>query len=239
MDKKRILISNDDGINSPGLRQLAEAAVKVGEVWIVAPDTQRSAQSHSFTFNKTIEVQEVDYGLEGVKAFSCSGTPADCMRIGILKVMPEKPDFAFSGINDGPNISWDIQYSGTVGAAMEARFLGVHSIAFSQRVESRHEVTDRYLEELMLQCMEKPLDDLSIWNINFPACSLDEFRGVLWDVRVSTDHFYTDDYKETVVGGGLTKYDIVSGRKWEGTEGTDLRAVIDNYIAIGTVTNLK
>ena len=235
---KRIIISNDDGIDSAGLRKLVETARELGEVWVVAPDGQRSATSHSFTYNKKLHVKEVDYGMDDVKAYTCSGTPADCMRVGILKLLPERPDFAFAGINNGPNISWDIQYSGTVGAVMESRFLGIESIAFSAQYESSGEIIDRYLKDIMNKCMSRPLGAGKIWNVNFPSCSLEECEGVLWDRTVSTDNFYVDDYREILQDNEID-YEIIVGRRWEATEGTDLRAIIDNYVSVGTVTNLQ
>ena len=236
---RRIIISNDDGIDSEGLKKLAETAKEFGEVWVVAPNGQRSATSHSFNYLEPLIVREVDFSVEGVRAFSCSGTPADCMRVGILKILPEKPELAFAGINNGPNISWDIQYSGTVGAAMESRFLGVHSMAFSQKSELMDEVTNRYLREIMKRCIEKPLGQNEIWNVNFPECRLEDCKGVLWDRTVSIDNFYVDDYDEKVLEDGTREYKMVVGRNWEASEGTDLKAIMENYVSVGVVKNLQ
>ena len=100
MDRK-ILITNDDGIESDGIARLAEAAKEFGEVWIVAPESQRSAASHSITLRHPIDVLPHDFPVEGVHAFSCSGTPGDCVRVGSLNIMPVKPDVVLSGINFG------------------------------------------------------------------------------------------------------------------------------------------
>ena len=121
MEKQlKILITNDDGIESSGLRRLAEAATAYGEVWVVAPDGQRSAASHSLTIDKPLDVYPVDWGIPEIHAFSCTGLPSDCFRIGSKCVMPQKPDLVFSGINNGFNVGTDIQYSATVGAALDA-----------------------------------------------------------------------------------------------------------------------
>lgn len=234
----KILISNDDGIDAPGLRLLADTARKHGEVWIVAPDGQRSAMSHCFTFNKPVLVKDYDFQMEGVKAYTCSGTPADCVRIGIIKLLPEKPDFVFAGINSGFNMSWDIQYSGTLGAAMEGVFYGVQSIAFSQGNPDNSEVVKRYIDELMVECMSKPLGAGKVWNINFPDCKLEECKGVLRDRAVSTDDFYHDDYDIETIEDGVRSFMISVHRKWEATEGTDLAAIIDNYVSVGIVSNI-
>lgn len=129
---KKILITNDDGIDSDGIIRLAKIAVEFGEVWVVAPESQRSAMSHSVTLRHGIEAWKVDFPVSGVHAYACDGTPADCVRIGVLNIVPGKPDHVFSGINYGYNVASDIQYSATAGAAFEAAFQKVHTIAFSE-----------------------------------------------------------------------------------------------------------
>lgn len=237
--KKRILITNDDGITSPGLQQLAKAAQQFGEVWIVAPEGQRSAVSHCFTYLTDIVVKEYDYPLEGVKAFSCSGMPADCVRVGMQNLLPEKPDYVFSGINQGFNMAADIQYSGTVGAVLEGAFWGCHSIAFSHDFHGDHKITALYLSEMMERCMSMPLGKNQVWNINFPECEPEEFQGVLWDRTVSEDPFYEDYYEETAHADGSHSYHVVQKRNWKASEGTDLDAIMTNHISVGIVNNLK
>lgn len=133
MSKRTILIVNDDGIKASGIKLLAEKAKKYGEVYVIAPDTQRSAKSHSITYSDYIEVVQEPAYLDGVEAYACSGSPADCVRVGI-KVIGRKPDVVLSGVNKGYNISYDIQYSATVGAALEAAFLGIPAIALMQPI---------------------------------------------------------------------------------------------------------
>ena len=131
-ERRKILIVNDDGIDSDGLVRLAREAVKWGEVYVVAPDGQRSAASHSLTIDMPIDIHPVGFPVEGVKAYSCTGLPTDCVRIGSACVMPQKPDVVFSGINNGFNAGTDIQYSATVGAALDAAMAGYPAIAFSE-----------------------------------------------------------------------------------------------------------
>ena len=102
---RKILITNDDGIEANGLVRLAREAVKFGEVWVVAPDSQRSAMSHSLTLRGSFEAWKVSFPVDGVHAYACTGTPADCVRIGVLNIVPDKPDVVFSGINYGYNLS--------------------------------------------------------------------------------------------------------------------------------------
>ena len=105
---RKILITNDDGINSDGIIRLAQTALEFGEVLVVAPDSQRSSMSHSATLGSDFTVWESDFHVEGVHAYACSGTPADCVRIGVLGIMPEAPDVVFSGINYGYNSATDV-----------------------------------------------------------------------------------------------------------------------------------
>jgi len=237
---RQILITNDDGIDADGIRKLAEIAREFGEVTVVAPDTQRSAASHHCIFNRPLILKEYDFGLDGVKAFTLDGTPADCVRVGIFAVSDIMPDVVLSGINHGYNISSDIQYSGTVGAALEAAFLGVRGIAVSY---GNHEfkatdIVDRYLPELLAEYMEKPLPSNQIWNINIPDCRADECSGIHRDVVMNTNHFYDDQYLKEPAGDKTWSVTNIARRTWKGPEGSDLDAVINRFIAVGTVTNL-
>ena len=236
---KKILITNDDGIHSEGLLRLAQAAQPLGELWVIAPETQQSGKSHSFTLHEPIEVRETDYPLPGVHTFACTGTPADCVRVGLLGMFSEAPDYVFCGINDGYNVGPDLQYSGTAGAALEASFLGVQALAFSEAHGTDHGVTDRYLREIMLLLLEKPLPEDEIWNVNFPSCPLEECGGVLFDRTVSHDRFYLEKYGKEDLGGGRYVYTLGSARSWKAAEGTDLRAVIDKFVSVGRVRNLS
>ncbi len=239
MAEKIILVTNDDGIAAPGIRMLAEAAKDFGTVYVVAPDSAQSAMSHRVSYFKQVEVAEYDFGIEGIKAFSVSGSPADCVRVGALKLLPRKPDFVFSGINYGYNISGDIQYSGTAGAALEGAFLGIHSIAFSHEACECHETTEKYLKELIGEYMNVPLKENQIWNINFPDCTAEECKGIKRNVRVSYDGFYDDSYSEEITAEGKRILNVVPARHWEKCpEGTDVAAIRDNYVAVGTVTNV-
>ena len=236
---KKIMITNDDGINADGLVRLARAAAEFGEVWVVAPDSERSAMSHSLTLRHPFEAWEVDFPVPGVHAYACDGQPTDCVRIGVLNIVPGKPDHVFSGINYGYNIATDIQYSATAGAAFEAAFQGIHAIAFSEDGSDMHEVTDRYLKEVMAELIEKPLPYGQIWNVNFPGCRLVECGGILRERLVSKDVFFEDRYIETPVSEGRISYMVEGIRKFDAEEASDLKAILDNYVSIGSVTNIS
>ncbi len=236
---RKILITNDDGITSDGIIRLAKASLEFGEVWVVAPDSERSGASHSVILRHSFEARKVDFPVEGVNAYACTGFPADCVRIGILNIVPGKPDNVFSGINYGYNMASDLQYSATAGGAFEAAFQKIHSIAFSEGASPVHEVTDRYLKDVMAELIDKPLDNNQIWNVNFPECSLSDCKGILRDRVVSLDEFYKDTYTETVKEDGAVSYMVKGMRNYEASQGTDLRAILDNYVSIGIATNIS
>lgn len=236
---RKILITNDDGIGADGIVRLAKAAVEVGEVWVVAPECQRSAMSHGITLRHSIEAWNVDFPVPGVHAFACDGTPADCVRIGVLNIVPGKPDHVFSGINYGYNVASDLQYSATAGAAFEAAFQKVHTIAFSEDACEIHEVTDRYLHEIIAELLHKPLAINQIWNVNFPGCKLAQCNGILRGREVSTHEFYADRYMETQVSEGRVSYMVEGIRNYHALEGTDLKAILDHYVSVGIATNIS
>lgn len=154
--------------------------------------------------------------------------------------MPEKPDVIMSGINYGYNVACDIQYSATAGAAFEGEFQGILSIAFSEGMDPCHEVTDKYLKDIMSELIEKPHVPGQIWNVNFPYCKIDECKGILRDREVSRKSFYTDRYKavEEFSNGGLSlMVDGIFSPSSE--EGTDYGAVLDNYVSVGIVKNIS
>ncbi|MBQ3599649.1 MAG: 5'/3'-nucleotidase SurE [Lachnospiraceae bacterium] len=236
---RKILITNDDGIDSDGIVRLAKVAIEFGEVWVVAPDGQRSAMSHSITLRHSIEAWKVDFPVPGVHAYACDGKPADCVRIGALNIIPGKPDHVFSGINYGYNVASDLQYSATAGAAFEAAFQKIHTIAFSEDACELHEVTDRYLKEIIAELLEKPLERNQIWNVNFPGCRLSECNGILRDRQVSTEVYFEDRYMETKVSEERISYMVEGIRNYNASEGTDLKAILDNWVSIGIATNIS
>ena len=237
---KRILITNDDGILADGLVRLARTARSFGEVWVVAPDRQKSAAAHSITLHDSVDVYPCDFPANGVHAFSCSGTPGDCIRIGSLAILPSKPDLVLSGINYGYNVGSDIQYSATVGAALEGAFQGIPSIALSEDASSCHEATDAYLHAVLEELADRKLDASRIWNVNFPGCTLPECRGILRDRAVSGRVVYEDSYlvTEQLPDGGK-RYMVDGKYQAEAEEGSDFRAVLDHFVSIGTVTNIR
>ena len=168
-----ILITNDDGIKAEGIKILAEAISKIANVYVIAPDGQRSANSHAITLHKPILIND-EFIAENVTAYSTSGTPADCVKVGIQAILKDvEIDLVLSGINDGPNLGTDVIYSGTVAAAIEGNVENKPSIALSY--DSYGVSTEEYEEAAkcvvtLIQNLEGKLDELNgvVLNVNFP-----------------------------------------------------------------------
>ena len=173
----------------------------------------------------------------GIEAYEVDSTPADCVRAAFLGAFDEKPDMVFSGINEGANCGFDIQYSATVGAAMEALLYDVPALCFSQERGPVGEVCRAYLFRISEELAGRRLPRNQIWNVNFPRCPLSDCRGILYDRRPCQTAFFDDRYVRKELGAGSWEIGIDSDYISEAEEGTDVRAVLDGYISVGTVTN--
>ncbi|MCA0433911.1 MAG: 5'/3'-nucleotidase SurE [Proteobacteria bacterium] len=175
----RILVTNDDGIHGPGLTVLEEIAHAISDdVWVVAPDEERSGAGHSLTLSNPIRYQKL-----GERRFEVTGTPTDCVVMAVRKILPEMPDLVLSGVNRGQNIADDVTYSGTIAAAMEGTALGLKSIALSQ-VSGIYEngesfaVARAYGEGVVKKLLTLPFGPGVLVNVNFPDCRPDELAGI-------------------------------------------------------------
>jgi 5'-nucleotidase len=236
----RILVTNDDGIRSPYLAMLAEAAKALGEVTVIAPMEQCSAMSHRITLYRPMEFQlQEDFPVEGVQAYRIDGTPADCVRISYhgLFEKGKEPELVLSGINDGANCGYDIQYSATVGAAMEAVLYHVPAICFSQRRGGCDQILREHLSSILMELAQNMPGRGEAWNVNFPNCFPEQFRGILYDRRPAQTPFFDDVYYRQVRGDGghdiLLKAKEITGAE----EGSDIQALIDGYISVGVIRN--
>lgn len=175
----RILVTNDDGITSPGLHALYLAMAELGEVTIVAPDTEQSAVGHAITTLTPLRIKKV--ALEGgTSGHSVNGTPADAVRLAILAICTEPPDLVVSGINLGPNTATNVIYSGTVSAATEARILGVPSIAVSIATfkDPIWDTPANFAKQLAIEVLARGLPDKVLLNINVPNLPLGKVKGI-------------------------------------------------------------
>ena len=239
MNKRlNILVANDDGIASPGLLRLANAAARLGDVWVAAPAGQCSGMSQKITIAGEISIEKRNFPADVKAAYAIGGTPADCVKTAIKSLLPIKPDVVISGINSGFNTGFDIAYSGTVGAAMEALLNGVPAIAFSETHVGCREVTDMFLYEIARELIKRPLAG-EIWNVNFPDCTLNEYRGIMRDVKIEPHCFFDNIYNRVETENGCTLSPSAKLLTAENAaEGSDLWAVLHGYIAIGRVKNM-
>ena len=194
----RILLTNDDGINAVGINVLAEEFRKDNDIFMVAPDSERSAFSHSLTISRGIKVSRVDKG-ENVNAFAVTGTPADCVKMAVLEIMKDSlPDIVISGINNGPNLGSDIMYSGTVAAASEGAYMGIPSVAVSldywNADEKHYRAASKFLHEKLNEIYKLFSFGAQIINVNYPTCA--PYKGVKFakmGVVVYSDIFHADE----------------------------------------------
>lgn len=233
----KILVVNDDGINSKGIVKLAALAARFGEVKIVAPAEQCSGMSQKLTINSDIELCRVDFPLRGVEAYSLTGTPADCVKIGLKYVMTDRPDWVFSGINNGCNTGYDIAYSGTIGGAMEGLMNRIPSIAFSSHKPDYFDDIDEFIVPVAEELLALPAPEGAIWNVNFPSVPPSEVKGIMRERPVAAMQMYEDNYKVTAYPDGRTVFRTNSRMVGpdEAPEGTDIHTVLNGFISIGRV----
>lgn len=178
--KPLILISNDDGITAPGIEALIDVMKSLGDVIVVAPDKPQSAMGHAITINQPIRVSEV-HMYKGVKAYQCSGTPVDCVKIAIDKLLPRKPDLMVSGINHGSNSSINVIYSGTMSAAMEASIDGMKAIGFSlcdYRWDADFQSIKPFIRTIALEALNNDLPYGTLLNVNIPVPQNGQIKGI-------------------------------------------------------------
>jgi 5'-nucleotidase len=178
----KLLVSNDDGIFALGVKTLANTLAAAGhQVTVVCPDRERSAVGHGLTLHQPIRADRVEGIFDpGLKVWSCSGTPADCVKLALWCLLDEPPDLVISGINQGSNLGTDVIYSGTVSAAMEGLVEGIPSIAVSLTsfTDKNFQPAANYAVKLVAQLAAQPLEALLLLNVNVPAIPESEIQGV-------------------------------------------------------------
>ncbi len=176
-----ILVTNDDGISAPGILHLASIALKFGDVFIIAPDKPQSGMGHAITINSTLRLQNTKYHIGAMAEYSCTGTPVDCVKMAINKLLPRKPNLIVSGINHGSNSSINVIYSGTMSAAIEGSLEGIPSIGFSLAdfsIDADFTPTTHFIEKIISSVLENELPKGVCLNVNLPKLKFDEINGV-------------------------------------------------------------
>ncbi len=255
-----LLISNDDGISALGIRTLANTLAEAGHhITVVCPDRERSATGHGLTLHKPIRAERVNAGFHSeIKAWACSGTPSDCVKLALGALLDTPPDIVLSGINHGSNLGTDVLYSGTVSAAMEGVLEGISGIAFSLASFATQDFQPaaNFACQLLDQVFQKSLPHVMLLNVNVPAVSQDEIVGVALTrqgVRRYHDWFETrtdprgkvyywlagevlEEIDEPNLSGVPGFKAIGSDSYWFRDMKTDVQAIRHNYI---TVTPLQ
>ena len=227
----RVLVSNDDGVDAPGIRVLAEGLRAAGhEVLIVAPDRDRSGASNSLTLDAPVRVQQLDGS-----TWRVYGTPTDCVHVAITGMLEVEPDIVVSGINNTANLGDDVIYSGTVAAAMEGRFLGLPAVAVSlQTVDhtgKHYETAARAVVEIISRLRVDPLPADTILNVNVPDLPWAEVRG--FEVtRLGNRHRAEGCIAQRDPRGNQVYWIGPAGREQDSGPGTDFHAVRNGYISI-------
>ncbi len=228
-----ILVSNDDGVDAPGIRVLAEELAALGEVDVVAPDRERSAASHSLTLQVPLRARRIQDHIVGV-----DGTPTDCVMLAIKNLLARPPDLVVSGINRGANMGDDLTYSGTVAAAMEGTLLGVPSMAVSlDRPKDGpydYRAAGMVARELAAVVLERGLPQGTLLNINVPHVPVDEIRGIR--ITRQGKQVYEDLIVEKKDPRGRTYYWIGGQQEtWSIEPNTDYTSIADGHVSVTPV----
>ncbi|KTD11350.1 5'/3'-nucleotidase SurE [Legionella jamestowniensis] len=224
----RILVSNDDGVNSPGIRALANEMSLIGETIVIAPDRNRSGASNSLTLSRPLRVRQMDNGY-----YSVEGTPTDCVHLAVTGFLKPAVDIVVSGINDGANLGDDILYSGTVAAAIEGRFLGLPAIAFSMVGDNiqNYDAAAVIARKIVLKLTANMLPSQTILNVNIPDLPLDKIKG-LEVTRLGTRHGAEPVIKEYDPRGRPIYWIGPPGMEADAGPGTDFYAISQHYVSI-------
>ncbi len=227
-----ILVTNDDGVNSPGLLTLFHVMKELGNAYIVAPDRERSAVSHSLTMHRPLKIEKLNEHI-----FTINGTPTDCVALALNKILPDKPVFVVSGINKGGNLGDDITYSGTVSAAIESTIMGIPAFAISLVIKNKtsthlnYDTASKVANEIGKYILEHSLPYDTLLNVNVPNDRIKNIKGIKFTRQGK--RIYEGAIQETFAPNGEKYYWIGGGRPyWEHGEDTDIQAVEENYISI-------
>lgn len=235
MQNKRplIMVCNDDGIFAPGIRTLIECVKTLGDVVVVAPDRGQSGMGHAITIGDVVRLEKVAEG-DGIVEYKCSGTPVDCVKIGVSHVVDRKPDLLVSGINHGANNSINVIYSGTMSAAVEGAMEGMPSIGFSY-CDFGYDNDYSHLKPYILKVCENALANTfprhTCLNVNFPHVAPEKIKGM--KICRQAEAYWKDSFEKRVDPAGKEYYWLTGNfeNRDKGTD-TDVHALNEGYISI-------
>jgi 5'-nucleotidase len=232
-ERPLILVTNDDGVFAKGITTLAQVAAELGDVVVVAPDKPQSGMGHAVTINGILRMQEVPYPID-VKAYSCTGTPVDCVKLAIYHVLNRKPDLVVSGINHGSNSSINVIYSGTMSAAIEGAVEGIPSIGFSLLDHSANadfEGAAITAKKVIAEVLERGLNKGIALNVNIPKVPASEIKGIKICRQAKAAWEEAFEYREDPSG---KPYFWLTGefRNHDKGDDTDEHALAHNYVSV-------
>lgn len=227
-----ILLTNDDGINAAGLAAMHQALAGIEDVVVVAPDMEQSGTAHSITLHVPLRVRKIHRDGE-LYGYAVNGSPADCVKLAIWELLPERPEAVISGINYGSNLGVSVLYSGTVAAALEGAMFGLPSFAFSldYREELDFSVAAEITRSVYLNFKEKPLPSGTLLNVNIPAIPADQIQGAM--ITRMSRAGYNERFEKRVDPRGNVYYWITGSiDDADSTQETDIAAVGNGYVSI-------
>ncbi|NCU05373.1 MAG: 5'/3'-nucleotidase SurE [Chitinophagaceae bacterium] len=232
-EKPVILVTNDDGVTAPGIRNLVEAVKDLGKVVVVAPDKPQSGMGHAITIGFPLRLQRVHL-MDDVETWQCSGTPVDCVKLAVDKILHRKPDICLSGINHGANHSINVIYSGTMSAAIEASIESIPSIGFSLlnfSMEADFSGAQKYAKLIVEQMLSRKQDKHLCLNVNFPNVDASLIKGV----KVCRQAYakYVEDFDERKDPTGKNYYWLTGEFKnFDKGKDTDVWALEHNFVSV-------
>ncbi len=232
--KPLILVTNDDGISAPGIAALVEVMKTLGDVVVVAPDKAQSGMGHAITINSTLRIQKVKiYGVK--EEYSCTGTPVDCVKFAVNKIMHRKPDLLVSGINHGTNMSINVIYSGTMSAAVEGAIEGIPAIGFSlsdHTIDADFTASKKVVKSIAAKVLQNGLPAGVCLNVNIPKLNYDLIKGI--KVCRQAKATWIEKFDERIDPNGQAYYWLTG--KFENFDSkekdTDVWALENNYVSI-------
>lgn len=232
-EKPLILVTNDDGISSKGIRSLVEIASKHGEVVVVAPDKAQSGMGHAITVNQILRLDSSQL-FAPIQSFTCSGTPVDCVKLGISEVLHRRPDLIVSGINHGENTSTNVLYSGTMSAAVEGAMENIPSIGFSLcdfHSDADFTIAQKVADQLIPKVLKEGLPDHVCLNVNVPKIKLSELKGIKFCRQAHA--FWEDRFDKRLDQFGRPYYWLTGDfLRHDTQEGTDLQALEQGFASV-------
>src|SRR5215510_10732874 len=205
-EKPVILVTNDDGVSAPGIMNLVEAVKDLGKIIVVAPDKPQSGMGHAITIGQPLRLHAINT-FDEIEAYQCSGTPVDCVKLAVDKILHRKPDLCLSGINHGANHSINVIYSGTMSAAVEAAIESIPSAGFSlldYSIEADFSGARKYARIIVEKMLETPQDKHTVFNVNIPSVPEELLNGIM--VCKQAYAKYEEDFIERVDPHGRKYY---------------------------------